>query len=105
MAPCAAFAPSAARRNSKINGASTQDAKHAFAKVMFNLPIPRFDAKDQTHLALAKAAGKAEKIAAAVELPEGVKFQRARKLVRDALVDAGVAAEIDALVARLLDPS
>ncbi len=74
-----------------------------FDKVMFNLPIPRFDASNKLHGELAKAAGKAEKIAAAVALPEGVKFQRARRLVRDALIDAGVAGEIDALVARLLD--
>lgn len=74
-----------------------------FDKVMFNLPILRYDAKNETHAALAKAAAKAEKIAATVAFPEGVKFQRARKFVRDALLDAGVAQEIDALVARLLD--
>jgi SAM-dependent methyltransferase len=74
-----------------------------FAKVVFNLPIPRFDAKDATHAALAKAAAKAEKLAAGLVLPEGVKFQRARRLVREALADAGVAQEIDALVAHLLD--
>lgn len=74
-----------------------------FAKVMFNLPIPRFDAKDPLHAALAKAAAEAEKLAGSVLLPEGVKFQRARRLVREALADAGVAQEIDALVARLLD--
>jgi SAM-dependent methyltransferase len=74
-----------------------------FDKVVFNLPIPRYDAKNETHAALAKLAAKAEKIAAAVALPEGVKFQRARKLVRDALLEAGIAGEIDGLVARLLD--
>ncbi|WP_036291240.1 hypothetical protein [Methylosinus sp. PW1] len=77
-------------------------ARH-FDKVIFNLPIPRFDAKDATHAALAKAAAKAEKLAAGLVLPEGVKFQRARRLVREALADAGVAQEIDALVAHLLD--
>jgi len=77
-------------------------ARH-FDKVIFNLPIPRYDAKNETHAALAKAAAKAEKIAAVVALPEGVKFQRARKLVRDALSEAGAAQEIDALVGKLLD--
>lgn len=72
-----------------------------FDKVIFNLPIPRFDAKDPLHTALAKAAAKAEKLAGAVILPEGVKFQRARRLVRQALADAGVAEEIDALVVSL----
>jgi hypothetical protein len=75
----------------------------SFDKVMFNLPIPRFDGNDKLHLELAKAAAKAKALAAAVELPEGVKFQRARGLIRAALVEAGLAQKIDALVARLLD--
>lgn len=74
-----------------------------FDKVIFNLPIPRFDAKVKLHRDLAKAAEQAEKVAAAVALPEGVKFQRARKLVRDALAEAGVSQKIDKLVAELLD--
>jgi SAM-dependent methyltransferase len=78
-----------------------------FDKVIFNLPIPRFDLKNKTHVALAKAAAEAEKIAAALELPEGVKFQRARGLVRTALTEAGVAGRIDELVGQLLtsDPA
>ena len=70
---------------------------------MFNLPIPRFDAKIKLHRDLAAAAEEAEKIAAAVALPEGVKFQRARGIVRDVLAEAGVSARIDGLVAKLLD--
>jgi hypothetical protein len=77
-------------------------ARH-FDKVMFNLPIPRFDAREKLHLALAEAAARAEKIAAAVELPEGVKFQRARGLIRAALTDAGASQQIDGLVAQLID--
>ena len=74
-----------------------------FDKVVFNLPIPRFDAKIKLHRDLAAAAEKAEAVAAAVALPEGVKFQRARRIVRAALAEAGVAERIDALVAKLLD--
>jgi len=77
-------------------------ARH-FDKVMFNLPIPRFDATDPLHNAIAGAAPEAEVIAASVPLPENIKFQRARGLVRAALTEAGVAQRIDALVARLLD--
>jgi hypothetical protein len=77
-------------------------ARH-FHKVMFNLPIPRFDANNPLHNDIAGAAREAETIAAAVPLPENVKFQRARGLVRAALTEAGVAQRIDALVARLLD--
>jgi hypothetical protein len=74
-----------------------------FDKVVFNLPIPRYDAKIKLHRDLADAAVKAERVAAAVVLPEGVKFQRARSLVRAALKEAGLAEAIDALVAKLLD--
>lgn len=74
-----------------------------FDKVMFNLPIPRFDAKQRLHVALARAAERAEQIAVAVQLPEGVRFQRARAMVRVALADAGLSQEIHRLVARLLD--
>ena len=74
-----------------------------FDKVMFNLPIPRFDAKVKLHRDLADAAEKAEAIADAMALPEGIKFQRARAMVRAALAEAGVSQQIDALVARLLD--
>jgi hypothetical protein len=74
-----------------------------FDKVAFNLPIARFDPKIKLHRDLTAVAEEAEKIAAAVGLPQGVKFQRAWKMVRDALADDGVSVRIDALVARLLD--
>ncbi len=74
-----------------------------FDKVVFNLPIPRFEQNMELHRDLAAAAVRAEAVAAAVVLPEGVKFQRARGLVRDALAEAGVSEIIDALVAKLLD--
>ena len=61
-----------------------------FDKVIFTLPIPRFDAKVALHMELAAAAREAEEIAAAVQLPEAVKFQRARRMVRDALTEAGI---------------
>jgi len=66
------------------------------------LPIPRFDSGVSLHTDLASAAGEAETIASAVALPENVKFQRARKLIRDALIKAGVAPRIEALVARIV---
>lgn len=77
-------------------------ARH-FDKVVFNLPIPLFDPSETLHNELAAAAGEAERIAAAFELPEDVKFQRARKFIRDALTESGIAPHIDELVARLLD--
>jgi hypothetical protein len=88
-------------RISKLQARGQFGARH-FDKVMFTLPIPRFDAKSALHEELAATAREAERIAAEVELPEAVKFQRARALVRKALLDAGVASRIDKLVARLL---
>ncbi len=74
-----------------------------FDKVMFTLPIPVFDAKVKLHRDLAALGQEAEATAALVPLPEDIKFQRARRLVRDALAEAGVSQRIDALVAKLLD--
>ena len=73
-----------------------------FDKVMFNLPIPRFDSQVILHRDLAVCAEHAEKVAVAVPLKEGEYFTRARKRIRDALRANGVADEIDALVERLL---
>jgi hypothetical protein len=77
-------------------------ARH-FDKVMFNLPIPRFSPSNPLHNAIAEAAREAETIATSVALPENIKFQRARGLIRAALTEAGVAQKIDGLVAKLLD--
>ena len=79
-------------------------ARH-FDKVMFTLPIPLFDEKKALHRRLAEAGIEAEALAAQVPLPDGVKFQRARKLVRDALAEAGISQRIDALVEQLLGPA
>ncbi len=71
--------------------------------MMFNLPIPLFDPANTVHAALAKRAARAERVAIAVTLKAGEYFTRARRRIRDALDEDGVAAEIDALVAELLD--
>jgi hypothetical protein len=76
-------------------------ARH-FDKVMFTLPIPRFDADTKLHADLAAAGAEAEKVAAKVELPDDIYFTTARGRVRDALAAAGVSRRIDGLVARLL---
>jgi len=73
-----------------------------FDKVMFKLPIPLFDPKDRLHQRLARAAQRAERVAAEVQLREGEHFVRARGRIRDALKEDGVADHIDQLVAELL---
>jgi hypothetical protein len=52
-------------------------ARH-FDKVMFTLPIPRFDAVLGLHADLAAAGAEAEKVAAGVALPDDIHFQTAR---------------------------
>ena len=86
----------------KLQARGQWGAPH-FDKVMFTLPIPRFDPANTLHAELAAAANEAEAAAAPVDLPASAKFQRARALVRAALADAGLAERIDALGARLLD--
>jgi hypothetical protein len=76
-------------------------ARH-FDKVMFTLPIPRFDADIGLHAELAAAGAEAEKVAAKVELAQNIHFQTARRRVREALAESGIAEDIDALVMRLL---
>ena len=55
----------------------------------------RFDLPKLFTTQLAAAGSEAERIAAAFELPQTVKFQRARKLIRDALTEFGIAPHID----------
>jgi hypothetical protein len=68
---------------------------------MFNLPIPPFNTGNRLHLALAAAGARAERLAASVQLPEGVKLQRARGFIRAALTEAGVSRQIDEFVGKL----
>jgi hypothetical protein len=75
-----------------------------FDKVIWNLQIPRYNAKVKLHRDLAEAGKSAEETAALVILKEGEKFQRARKRVRDALITNGIGGEIEKLVEKLLGP-
>jgi SAM-dependent methyltransferase len=74
-----------------------------FDKVMFNLPIPLFDASDPLHRDLGEAGSHAEDVAREVRLVETEKFQRARRRVREALAEEGIGDEIEKLVEKLLD--
>ncbi len=76
-------------------------ARH-FAKIMFELPIPLFNVNDPLHRELAAAAQRAATAAANIPLKEGIYFVTARKHIRAALQDNGIAHEIEELVTRLL---
>jgi hypothetical protein len=64
--------------------------------------IPEFDAGDKKHQELAGLAAEAEEVASGVELPEKVNFVRARRMIREALRESGVAGKIDKVVAEML---
>jgi hypothetical protein len=63
--------------------------------------IPPFDPANSTHCELATRAEHAENVAAQVALPENIHFIRARKMIRKALSEDGVAGQIEKLVAQL----
>ena len=70
--------------------------------VMLSLPIPKFDPKQALHFGLPQAAQRAEKATPEVPLPEVTNFITARRRIREALWEDGVAQQIDDLVAQLL---
>jgi SAM-dependent methyltransferase len=73
-----------------------------FDKVLLSLPIPEFDPDSSLHRLLAGEAARAEEVASLVELAEGIHFVRARRLIRVALQEDGVAGQIESLVEELL---
>jgi hypothetical protein len=76
-------------------------ARH-FDNLIWELPIPDYARREALHRDLAAAAAEAEKIAAAVALTENAHFTRQRRAIRDALLQHGIAKQIDTLVVRLL---
>ncbi len=75
-------------------------ARH-FDNLMWELPIPEYDSRDPLHRDLATLAAEAERLAATVPLAEAADFTTHRRAIRHALAAAGLAARLDALVARL----
>ena len=77
-------------------------ARH-FDKYVFNLSIPRFDADNALHRELAEAAKIAEDVASSVPRKEGEYFTQARKRIRTALAEHGIAAAVESLATQLLN--
>lgn len=92
----------ALRRRVENQQARGQWGARHFDKLLLSQPIPRFTEGNPDHRLLAELAEHAERVAAAVELPEDLYFVTARRRVREALADDGVADEIDCVVDRLL---
>ena len=74
-----------------------------FDKYVFNLPIPRYDGANPLHRRLSEAAQTAEKVAGLVPVREGDYFVTARKRIRAALNEHGIADTIESLVTQLLE--
>jgi SAM-dependent methyltransferase len=72
-----------------------------FAKYIFQLPIPLFDESNDMHLNLVGLAEQAELIAANTTLPPK-RFEIQRRRVREALVEYGLMASLDAAVKDLV---
>ena len=102
---CAILNSETARAAAEQWQSEGQWGKRDFDKAVFNLPIPLFNAALPLHSALAKAAAKAEKLAAQVELKDGEHFTRTRKRIRQALIANGIAIKIETLVAELIGVS
>ena len=99
---CSIFNSEALRAAVEPYQAQGQWGPRDFDKYVFNLPIPRFDGGNAHHLQLASAAARAEVVAAAVPEVEDIYFTTARRRVRSALVDDGVADQLEILVTQLL---
>ena len=72
-----------------------------FDKHIFSIPFPAFDETNSDHRALAEASARAEQVAAGVDTG-AAGFQKARRMIREALKKDGVASAIDQVVDRIL---
>ena len=75
-----------------------------FDKYVWRLPIPLFDAAEDSHAQLVQLAVRAEEVAATVDVSGVGRFEMKRRRVREALEADGVSGEVDVLVHELLAP-
>lgn len=75
-----------------------------FDTYVWRLPIPTYDHTTELHTRLVELSEQAEHIAAEPPITN-MGFQRARKVIRDHLSASGIAAQLDELVADLLNLS
>jgi hypothetical protein len=75
-----------------------------FSKVVFDVPIPKFDSNNTLHAQLSAAGRRAEAQASSADVANTY-FVNARKVVRSLLKSSGTMQRIDALVAQLIPRS
>jgi hypothetical protein len=73
-----------------------------FDKIVFQLPIPRYDPESALHVRLVALARRAEGIVALLEFPESKRFEALRRQCREALETEGLLGEIDQVVRLVL---
>ena len=73
-----------------------------FDTYVWNLPIPLFDGNNELHIRIAELARECENLVATLDLDE-YQFQKARKIVRNSLVEKGLMEKLDSSVKQLLD--
>lgn len=73
-----------------------------FDKHVWRLPIPLYIPENDDHRRLVELATRAEEVASATDVSTPKTFQAKRRLIREALSEDGVAAEIDTLVVSLV---
>jgi hypothetical protein len=72
-----------------------------FDKYVWRSPIPTFDAHQPLHVRLVALSSEGEAVADSVELSPDSGFQRARRRIREALAETGLAQILDEAVAEL----
>lgn len=73
-----------------------------FDTYVWRLPIPTYNTVDKLHERIAELGAEAELIAAKTEI-EGCGFQKARKIIRDALSKAELTQKLNAAVSQLIE--
>lgn len=73
-----------------------------FDKHVFSAGLPQFDPANGAHRQLAQLTARAEVVAAGVDLRPSWQFQKARRVIREALGEDGVAGEINRVVVEVM---
>jgi len=94
-------APSLTALMAPLQARGEHNPRH-FHKLVWRLPIPLFDGKNEDHERLASLASHAEALAAETDISGKRTFQAQRRLIREALEREGIAEAVDEIVLRLL---
>ena len=80
-----------------------QGGARDFDNLIWELPLPEYDGRNELHQRIVAVAAECEALAASQKLDASAYFTTQRRVIRDALAEAGLMRRLDALVAELLD--